>query len=50
MKLLINSVASYLSQSDDPVLIERISKLIRASPKDDKEVDLVLPTLQGTIL
>ena len=46
MEPLLKSLAAHLSQSDDQAMAERLCKLIRPSPKDDKEVDLVLPTLQ----
>ena len=43
---MLKCLAAHFSQSDDEALLERLSKLIRSSPKDDKDVDLVLPTLQ----
>ena len=46
MEPLLKCLAAHLCQSEDAAVVDRLSKLIRPSPKDDKDVDLVLPTLQ----
>ena len=46
MELLLDSLAAYLSGSADPILIRKLSKLIRLSPKEFPDADVVLPPLQ----
>ncbi len=46
MEAILGALAVYLSGSTDPVLINKLSKLIRFRPKDLPEADIVLPTLE----
>ena len=45
MEILLDSLAAYLSGSTNPILIRKLSKLIRLSPKEFQNVDVVLPPI-----